>query len=83
MRKIHVRAFGPPGLFTPEAFFELLAGLDADLTVDVVEMGFDSAHRNAHGAGDVLIVLAFEEEARAAHDTRVRTFRVPGMHLTI
>ena len=27
--------------------------------------------------------LAFEEEARAAHDTRVRTFRVPGMHLTI
>lgn len=27
--------------------------------------------------------LAFEEEARAAHGTRVRTFRVPGMHLTI
>ena len=64
MRKIHVRAFGPPGLFTPEAFFELLAGLDADLTVDVVEMGFDSAQRNAHGAGDVLIVLAFEEETQ-------------------
>ena len=63
MRRIHVRAFCPPGLFAPEALFELLAGLDADLTVDVVEMGLHGPQGDAHGAGDVLVVLALEEEA--------------------
>ena len=63
MRKIHVRTYGPPGLFTPEAFFELLAGFDADLTVDVVEMGLGAAQRNTPVAGEAVIVLSFEREA--------------------
>ncbi|MGN0073445.1 MAG: hypothetical protein ACI36W_06610 [Coriobacteriales bacterium] len=63
MRKIHVRTFAPPGLFTPEAFFELLAGLDADLTVDVVEMGLDGPQRDTLATSEALVVFRLEVEA--------------------
>ena len=33
--------------------------------------------------GETDVTLAFEGEARRAHDERARTFRLPGMHLDI